>query len=102
MHAEDADDEAMVELAIALSLQEQAGGAALAIQGIQEGLQALENMHHHGHQHHEPLPLNLDHAEASPPNEEQDNDRVGVPGGNEGIKATLYGMAFFSLSLCLT
>jgi E3 ubiquitin-protein ligase UBR4 len=35
----DAEDEAMVELAIALSLQEQAGGAALAIQGIQEGLQ---------------------------------------------------------------
>jgi len=41
----DAEDEAMVELAIALSLQEQAGGAALAIQGIQQGLQALEDMH---------------------------------------------------------
>lgn len=43
----DAEDEAMVELAIALSLQEQAGGAgaALAMQGIQQGLQALEDMH---------------------------------------------------------
>lgn len=57
----DAEDEAMVELAIALSLQEQAGGAALAIQGIQEGLQALEEMHHA--------------AEAmSPPDEDDEDD----------------------------
>jgi E3 ubiquitin-protein ligase UBR4 len=64
LHAEDAEDEAMVELAIALSLQEQAGGAALAIQGIQEGLQALEDMHQE-----------VLNAEAiSPPEDEQDQD----------------------------
>lgn len=72
----DAEDEAMVELAIALSLQEQAGGAALAIQGIQEGLQALEEMHQEV----------MDVAEAlSPPGEEEgegeDEGRELVQGG---------------------
>lgn len=63
----DAEDEAMVELAIALSLQEQAGGAALAIQGIQEGLQALEDMHNEV----------LHVAEGlSPPGEETDAARM--------------------------
>jgi len=46
LHA-DAEDEAMVELAIALSLQEQGGGpgaAGLALQGVQDHLQALQDL----------------------------------------------------------
>ena len=79
----DAEDEAMVELAIALSLQEQAGGAALAIQGIQEGLQALEEMHHEA----------LHAAEAmSPPDQDDEDDLPDIdpivplidPAGGEG------------------
>lgn len=67
----DAEDEAMVELAIALSLQEQAGGAAMAIQGIQEGLQALEDMHQE-----------VLHAEAlSPP---EDDGDVAMRGNDQG------------------
>jgi len=76
----DAEDEAMVELAIALSLQEQAGGAALAIQGIQEGLQALEEMHHEA----------LHAAEAMNPPDQDDEDDPEVdpplmdPSGGDG------------------
>ncbi|ODM96234.1 E3 ubiquitin-protein ligase UBR4, partial [Orchesella cincta] len=64
----DAEDEAMVELAIALSLQEQAGGLAMP-----EGLQVLEDMHQEV----------LHAAEAiSPPEDEPEQGMI--PGGSSG------------------
>lgn len=70
----DAEDEAMVELAIALSLQEQAGGLAMP-----EGLQVLEDMHQEV----------LHAAEAiSPPEEEPEQGMLpGAPGGEGGAES---------------
>lgn len=70
----DAEDEAMVELAIALSLQEQAGGLAMP-----EGLQVLEDMHQEV----------LHAAEAiSPPDDEPEQGMLpGVAAGEGGAES---------------
>lgn len=72
----DAEDEAMVELAIALSLQEQAGGAALAIQGIQDGLHALEELHQDV--------LNVAESMVADDDEDDEPEGSGMIQGNEG------------------
>jgi E3 ubiquitin-protein ligase UBR4 len=71
----DAEDEAMVELAIALSLQEQGGGAAAL--AIQEGLQALEDMHQealHGQEEEAGI--------ISPPEEDMPEDQGQLDGSH--------------------
>lgn len=117
----DAEDEAMVELAIALSLQEQVGGAALAIQGIQEGLQALEDMHQEvlhvaeamSPPEDEPEQLHLDgaveggaesDATASPPPSDDEGSTVATEGStmrnSEPVSFPVHTIRVHSSSRC--